>query len=232
MKTKEVISSKINFILVLIFSIMPICMSVLDIDIAKFILYWSIIYLIFFSLSLLAFRLKGGKLNFTIKKTLTNLFILVLSIWIILSSVINDINIHTLLYLSLVLEFIAFFKLDRRQMKIVLLCLISSVAISCIMGFIDPYNEIFPGFNKTSRPLSIHFSHPNNSGMIVSVFAILSFILFAYKKELKLKVFYLICYLIFATHLFMNGSFVPISSGIIVEIFTIVFLKIKNKKLD
>jgi len=162
-----------NFAFALWLIFMPIIQSLLDIiglldlltGINLFILQieiWAICYTVF---KIVTFFIGNEKKQLILgfKSKIKNpIFYLVsgLIISIVISSMINGIYEYTLSYYACFLIFNCIYNLEKYQTKIFTKLLLIVIAISCVMGFIDPSNSFMPGFYESSFPLSLHFWNP------------------------------------------------------------------------
>ena len=232
-----------NFAFALWLVFMPIIQSLLDLigllnlltGINLLILQieiWGICFTVF---KIITFFTGSDKKQFFIsfKSKIKNpIFYLVsgLIISIVISSFINGIYEYTFAYYSCFLIFNCIYNLEKYQTKIFTKLLLIIIAMSCVMGFIDPTNSFMPGFYENCFPLSLHFWNPNYSSYIVSICIII--VVFAIKSANKIQnyVFYILLFCIYALYLFMNGSFVAITLVFLTIILLIVFFWIKDKK--
>ncbi len=239
---KNVVNSKVNLIFAIIIAVLPLINSFMDLvgiqsNILFYLLIWTIIYGIIFliSISVKALHSQVVKINFNF----FSIIILSMLVWMLIGSFVNGFSPDTIMYIALFLVCLCFFSLDEKYSYITKI-LLTTIAICCIMGFIDPFNAFMPGFPHTSYPLSLHFMNPNYSASITSCTAIYCFLhlsndCFESKKHPLKDVwfyFYAILFLIFTVYLFLNGSFVPISALVLAEIFSIIFFSIKHKKIN
>lgn len=235
---KKLINDKVNFVFALYLVLMPIIMSLfalfnIDFTIMRQLIAWGIIYFACITILLIFCLLKGNKLNFKFQKNPFTFMALSIFVWILISSIVNKaFNLCWVIYIVYFLIFLCFFYVDKKYIKLLLNILLIVMSISCIMGFIDPHGNFIPGFNNQSASLSLHFVNPNYTGCIIASLTIICFMFFNQAKGILLNLLYCIIYLIFATYLFMNGSFVPITATIIIELFIQLFLGIKNKKFQ
>ncbi len=234
----KIINNKLNICFAMWLALMPMVVFLFDIVSIKFILpyqtvAWGILYFICLVIGLLRFCLKGGRLEFNKLKNPYMLIVGLILAWIMISSLINQaFNVQLIIYLSYFLMFLCIYRLDKIWVKVVLNTLLVSVAISCVMGFIDPYAKFMPGFKYAELNMSLHFNNPNYAAYVVASLAIVCFVKFNSSQGKFWNTFYLVIYLIYATHLFMNGSFVPISILFMLEIIIQVILGIKAKHLQ
>ena len=232
----KIVNTKLNIVFAMYLALMPMVMSLFDIFGVNFILpyqlvAWGIGYFVCIVIGVVAYCLKCGRFDLQYIKNPYVIIALLMLAWIILSSLVNQVfNLHTIIYLTYFLIFVCVYMLDKKWGKIILKTLLVVVAISCIMGFIDPYGKFMPGFNAKQYNMSLHFTNPNYAGCVVSGLAMICFINFNKAKTKIWNIFYCVIYLVFATYLFMNGSFMPISALIFVEVATQIIFAIKTKR--
>ena len=228
------INNKLNVVFAFYLVAMPLVATIFDCFKLNFNLFyqlvtWAIIYFVVLIISFILCIWKRGKTSFNPKFNIGIVFALLMLLVILLSSCINaSFNSVLVIYLSYFLIFYCVYMLDKKHRSILLDVLIVIMAICCIMGFIDPLNKFMPGFGNFYG-LSLQFSNPNYAAYIISALTIICFIKFN-KLCTKLKFYYLVCYLIFAVYLFMNGSFMPISALFLCEIIALIYVSVKNKK--
>ena len=232
----KVINVKLNIVFAISLALIPVIMSLMDIlglylALPYYVIFWGIVYGACLLIGVLQYSLKGGKFDFTKLKNPFVIIVLAMALWIIISSVVNAVfNLNLIAYFTYFLIFICVYMLDSRWRKALLNTLMVVVAISCIMGFIDPYAKFMPGFNADSIYMSLHFGNPNYISHIVGALTILCFIQFDKAKTKLWNTFYCVIYLIYATHLFVNGSFAAITFLIAIEIVVQIILNVKTKK--
>lgn len=233
----SVVKPKLNFGFAIYLVCIPLIVSIaalfkLNFAIVYQLAVWGIVYLLILLAVLVRHVLKGGKLNFAIIKNPFVVILITMFVWIVLSSIINNaFNIHFFNYLSYFMIFICVYQLNKNQRKIILNILIAVIAVCCIMGFVDPYGKFMPGFNSNSYNMSLQFINPNYIAYILAGLGVLTFVLFNISKG-KEQYFYAICYLIFAVSIFINGTFVAISSLLLLEVVIQIVIGIKNKKFQ
>lgn len=153
----------------------------------------------------------------------------------IISSIINGVNSYSLSYFTIFIIFYIVYSLDKNQINKFLTVLLFSIAITCIMGFIDPTASFMPGFYGEGEiiayPLSNQFFNPNYTAYVVSGCLILVILRLKDFKNWQDCVFNGLLFLIFGFYLFMNGSFSPITSIFVVLIVYLLYIWIKEKKL-
>jgi hypothetical protein len=88
-----------------------------------------------------------------------------------------------------------------------------------------------PGLDNEAYYVALHFTNPNYAAHVVSALALVCFIQFDKASTRLWNAFYLIIYLIYATHLFINGSFAGITFFIMLQIIIQIIVGIKSKKI-
>ena len=235
-KNLRIINPKLNIVFAIYLAIIPLIMSIIDlfgpyINMYYHILFWGIAYFVCLFLSVFAFILKGGKINYKLFRNPLVITTTIMLIWIGLTSIINlTFSEELIIYLSYFLIFVCIYNLDNKWGKILLHTLLVVIAISCVMGFIDPYNKFMPGFARGQFNMSLHFSNPNYVAYILTALMLVCFCKFNYSVTLKVSIFYFIIYLVYAVTLFMNGSFVPISVLFLIEILSVEGKKLHAKR--
>lgn len=235
-KSMKVINAKLNKVFAIYLAMLPIILSLLDVfdmesAIHSQIVLWAIFYCACLMIGVLRWCLKSKSFKISFKQNPLFIITLIMFLWIILSSIINNsFDLNLVIYLSYFLIFVCIYNLDKRWIGIFLNTLIIVMSIICIMGFVGVYVSI-KGFPPS---MALNFNNPNYVAYIISALAIVCFIKINKSSSKLWKVFYLITYLIFITHLFANGSFVPITALIVLEIvIQIVFgIKLKRIQLD
>lgn len=234
----RVLNAKLNIIFAIILASIPMIVSLvdligIDITLPYYIVIWGIGYCVFLILAILKYCLKGNKINLKFVKNPLFIIASMMMVWILISSIINNaFNIYFIIYLTYFLIFICVYVLDAKWKNRVLNLLLVVVAVSCVMGFIDPYAKFMPGFNRQHLTMSLHFVNPNYAGYIVSALALVCFVNFNRANSFRGNMFYGVTYLIFAVHLFINGSFTPITALILVEVVVQIVVGIKSKKFN
>ena len=196
----------------------------------------TIVFGIFFSL-FLVFKipqlvLQKNKKQQLLKFIKNPLIILALSLFlfIIISTLVNGFNYNTLLYICYYLIFICVYSVKKESLKPLVNTLLIIMAISSIMGFIDPFGKFMPGFASTEYPLSTHFYNPNHSAYVIGTLLILTMCLLYHAKTKKENIFYGIIFAIYSFFMFLNGSFGPVSAVFLVGVIIVVYLWVVNKK--
>ena len=233
----NLVSQKANFGFSIYLVCLPLASSLMGllfdcyIAIPPHLFIWSVVYVLFILTSIFISLIKGKSLKFSFKFNLYSILLLCMIAVMLISSCVNSaFNINLASYFSLIIVFLNIFQINEKQSLLVDI-LIVSMGLCCIMGFIDPYGAFMPGFSNFSYPMSLQFNNPNYSGVIMCIMAIITY-LKTHNNKSKLKMsFYITTYLIFITHLFMNGSFVPISAVVLAEIFSLIYFSIKDKKV-
>lgn len=237
-KKLKSVTSIANLILALLVSCSPIIATLLNIlglhvNVLVVFLIFGILYLNLIPFMVIPAILKK---NFIKKckrrlKQIPVIITLVLYFWIMLSTFINSaLNIYLIYYLIYVLIAVCILFLDEKYDTLVQNSLIITMAICCIQGFIDPYNNFMPGFSIGYMGMSLHFQNPNYAGYVISMIAILNiWILCKTYKKYQL-IISSIAYVCFAIYLFMNGSFVPISGLFLITLLLIIYEWILSKR--
>lgn len=232
----KVINPRLNIVFAICLVCVPIIMSLMDIfgmylALPYYIVFWGVLYGAMLIVCVTKYLLKGGKFDF---KKIKNPFIMIsalMLLWIIISSVVNlSFNINLISYLTYFLIFICVFMLDKRWRKILLDLMLIVIAVSCLMGFIFMYTKAVPGLDNDHFYIALHFTNPNYASHIIAGLTLVCFVMFDSAENKRYATFYLIVYLIYATHLFVNGSFVAITTLIITEVLVQIFLSMKTKK--
>lgn len=239
---KDVVSERANLVFAIIVAVLPLINSAIGIlgiqvNIIFYLLIWAIAYGVFFLISLLKRALYSQIVK--IRFNFFSIVLLSLIGFMLISSFVNGFSLDSILYVSLFLICLCFFSLDNKYSYVTKI-LLSTIAVCCIMGFIDPLNAFMPGFPHIAYPLSLHFMNPNYTASITSCTAIYCFLHLSNdcieSKKQPLKdvwfYFYAVLFLIFTVYLFLNGSFVPISALVLAEVFSIIFFSIKHKKIN
>jgi len=227
--------NKANMFFAIYMILIPIVLTIfaifgIDFKIAYQLIAWGVVYTLFLFFMLL--KLVWNRSKFQLSITPTKLIAVLMLAWILISSLVNGVfNLHTIIYISYFLIFVCFSSLDKERQRVIFNILLVVIAISCTMGFIDPRGKFMPGFTSV-YPMALHFTNPNYSAYIVATLTIIVFGFFNSSTTRSLNIFYCIIYLIFATHLFVNGTFIAISSVIFVEALMQIIVGIKYKKLQ
>ena len=235
MQSKKFVRINILFafyiVLMPIFSVLLGCIGV-DFSIGNQLFFWTIFFMVFLFVCLLINAYKRKKIGINLKNKYFGLTMALL-LWISISSIVNrNFSIDLLFYISYFCIFVCFYKLDKKFFNLLLNILIGCMVVSCVLGFVDPYNRFMPGFNFNAAPMSLQFSTSNYAAYIVAALTILCFIRYEFQSKRLLSFFYGISYLVFCFYLFMNGSFIAITSVLMLEIFSVIFLSIKHKKFQ
>lgn len=233
----KLVKREINIVFAISLAIVPIIMSLFDLVFGKchalpyFILAWGVMYFSVLLVSAFAYILKGGKFDFSlIKKPLMIIVMLMLG-WIILSSIVNKVfDENLVMYLIYFLIFLCIYMLDKKWKELVLNVLLVTIAISCLMGFVYMYTKSMPGLDNDGFYIALHFANPNYGSHLISALALVCFVKLDRSISKKWNTFYVVIYVIYATHLFVNGSFVAITSLIGIEIVVQIVLAVKTKK--
>ncbi|MBQ7352141.1 MAG: hypothetical protein IJW59_04735 [Clostridia bacterium] len=151
--------------------------------------------------------------------------------WIVLSTIINNvINVYLAIYLIYILIFICTFTTQEKYKTIIINTLLITMAICCVMGFIDVRNEFLPGFFTLSFPQSLQFYNPNYTGYVMSMIAIYNCWLLSETDKTYQKVISSCVHICLTIHLFMNGSFAPITAYYLLLIVMIIYKWVTTKK--
>lgn len=189
------------------------------------------VFLVILSINLITSKTYREKLIKTIKNPIAILAIIIL-IWMTIASLVNNaFNPNFILYLSFFALFICVTLMKNQHLNILLNTLLIVVAISCILGMIDPANTFMPGFVAEQHSFAIFYVHPNHSGYVVALLSIVVFNYFHKAKSVIKHILYGIIYVIFGYFLFLNGSFSPIVALVIVEVFETIFMWVKTKHI-
>lgn len=230
------VSPKINLIFAMSLAIFPLLVSLMDLIIGEYVplitllCFWGIIYTIFIAISFIIAIFKRYLFNFQFKLNFYTIIITILAIFVIISCMINKGNTgYVCLYLCIPLIFICIFSVDKKYLDIVVHSLLITLAICCIMGFIDPLNKFMPGFNPLNYQLSIQLGNPNFSAVVMASASVFVYLKID-KSNIKQFLYYLSLYVIYILFLFMNGSFAPITAVAIIQFFCIIFTSVKEKK--
>lgn len=235
--SKKIIN-RINLILGFILAFIPVFTSLfalIGIELKTLIplLIFSIAYLFFLVfISLNFFGSKEYKDRFIqFFKSPIGVVATIMIAWVLLSSIITKVfNLQLIYYLSFVLMFICFYILDKKSFKILINTMFIVIGISCLLGIINPRNDIIPGFIPQALPFSTHFINPNHSSYVATILAVLVFNYFHKSKKIRYNIYYMVLYLVYTFFLFLNGTYASIFALLIVEVFEIIYMWIKLKK--
>ena len=149
----------------------------------------------------------------------------------VISTIINNsLNYSFLVYLSYFAIAISLFLLNHTHKLLVIHTMIAVISICVIMGFIDPKQQFMPGFLTECYDWSLQFYNPNHIGYVISIIEVLIVGLFVNTQNLKLKIYYLINFLIIGLYIFLNSSFAPILAIFLGLIIYLIYYWVKNKK--
>lgn len=232
----KVVNTKLNIIFAIVLALIPIIMSLVDLmglylSLPYYVMFWGVAYGFCLFIGVLRYLLKGGKIDFAKFKNPFIIIAISMLFWIILTSIINNaFNIYLIIYLTYFLIFVCVYMLNIKWKEMMLNTLLAVMAISCLMGFVYMYTKSVPGLDNNDFFIALHFANPNYASHIISALALVCFVKFDKQNNKLWSAFYLIIYLIYATHLFVNGSFAGITFLIIVEVAVQIILGIKTKK--
>lgn len=242
---KDLLNKNANLIFALFIVAMPLTRSFFDLfnvemNIVLQMAIWTVAFGMFLCFSVV-FGLIRGNFNFkNLKNKVIDLFknwyfivVALMVLLIIASTIINaSFNLELVLIFGYFLIFICFFKLTKPQRKLVINLLLGVIAVCCVMGFIDPLGKWIPSLITDDCGISLQFYNANYIAYIVAMLMVANFYFLNKEKKIWFIVFYSLTYAILGAHLFLNGSFFPIASTFIVEIFMLIFISIKNKKFQ
>ena len=240
---KSKTSNKFYLIWAILFSVFPIIVSILDlISISLNIDILLLVCFFVFSISALCrlfLLLKKDYKNTTnsiksffpaLIKSPVKIVIFICFLLVLISSFVNGVNSHTFIFCSYFIILLCFFKTTKDQHNLIINLLLISTTICCLMGFIDPTGEKLPGFNPKQMDLSLQFYNPNHSSYVMATMIILSIGMLQKSKALILEILYILMSFVYATFIFMNGSFAGIVIMFASIFIMIVFYIIRFKK--
>lgn len=232
----------VNFIFAVWVAVIPLVFSVTDLigmplEIPVQCFFIAGLYILYLLIKF-AFNFDFSRFCKWIKEKLTRkstyLFILFL-LFILVSTIINGDKGFSLFYFSFFIIFCILFNLNENQTKKFIELLIITVAITCIMGLIDPQATFMPGFYKSNDEISYislsnQYYNPNYAGYVVAM--CMTMLVFKLKDASNWKnyVKYGLIFVIYSIYLYMNGSFVPISAVYLILFVLIIFYWIQEKK--
>lgn len=155
----------------------------------------------------------------------------VLFLWVFVIALINNsMNYAFLFWVGYFVSFLMFFQVDKKYYKLLLYTFIFTLTICSVMGLLDPYNSYMPGFVSDAYSMALQFMNPNNAAYAtVIAIALCTYALLNFKKTWEQVVLW-VCLSILNFALFVNGCFSAEFALVVMFLFLIVFLWIKNKK--
>lgn len=232
------IKDTINLILAMFITLSPlltIFINALDEEILLHILFqwFGYAYLIFLPFLIVCICLQKGFWQKTLDKLKKLPVILTLALWgwIMLSCMVtNSFNIFLMYFIIYMCIFICVITLDEKYEGLIVNTLICTMAVSCLLGMLDPTGRFMPGFDIKTYPLSMQFYNPNYTGYVMALVGILNTWIMCTTKDKKQLAISIFAYVLLNIYLFMNGSFAPITFVFFTLLVMILYFWIKEKK--
>ena len=164
-------------------------------------------------------------------KTLVDLFVTILLLVFIISSVVNgSINISFVFGICYFLIFVLFFGLDKKHYKLFAIVFVGEMVFDSVLGLVDLKNKFIPGFDPDNYAMSMQFLNPNWSAVVVILASILSLWFIYNSKKHWQKLIFSLGYFVMIVGLFVGGSYAPEAALFLCELALVIYLWVKNKK--
>ena len=124
--------------------------------------------------------------------------------------------------------------LDKKNLRLLVYFFIFSMAFNVLLGLVDIRNEFIPPFTMFVYPMSLQFSNPDYSSILIILLLFFTILCLCYEKKKWLKILLWTCFLVVNIGLFIGGVYASETAyflGLFAIFIWFIIRKDKHSKL-